>query len=191
MRTHLKSFFVFIATLVFSGQMAMSATISASVSARVSVNDNRADGQTAFAIGSYDFSGETVSIVGSGSACNGGCGNPANWYTPDGTTAILIEGRPAFSLIGRWGSTTSYSSTYSDAFLVGSSLTVDAPTALPAYLFLGFNDNYYADNAGSFSVNITSAPTAPPVPLPSGVGLLLSALGIAALAWRRWGRAPA
>lgn len=57
-------------------------------------------------------------------------------------------GLACFSLIGKIG-------TNGTPFEVGKQLDYTVPATVSGELYLGFNDNYYKDNRGSFKVNIS------------------------------------
>jgi hypothetical protein len=61
---------------------------------------------------------------------------------------FTAPGLACFSLIGRIGS-------HGSPFEVGSSLTFSVPPTASGELYLGFNDNLYSDNSGSFKATVS------------------------------------
>lgn len=61
---------------------------------------------------------------------------------------FTASGLPCFSLIGKIGSNGS-------PFEVGGSLNYTVPSSASGKLYLGFNDNYYRDNTGGFTAEIS------------------------------------
>jgi hypothetical protein len=107
---------------------------------------------------------EQISFAASGSAkwrelCRGRCVvGPNGWSLRRPKCRQLQKSRvfgkftapglPCFSLIGRIGSNSS-------PFEVGSSLNYTVPASASGELYLGFNDNYYIDNTGGFTAEIS------------------------------------
>jgi hypothetical protein len=103
--------------------------------------------------------GETVTITASGTFNSGLCaatlphcntspsGDP--WATCSNVPppAFIAPGLPCYSLVGKIGAT-------GTPFEVGTSLQFTAATA--GELYLSVNDNYFPDNSGSWTVNITT-----------------------------------
>ncbi len=106
--------------------------------------------------GAQVSTGEKLDIVSTGTitwstSCLSNCnatpnGTPWNacLATPGGT--FTAPGLPCWSLIGKIGTT-------GVPFEVGSALKFSAPYS--GELYLGVNDNYYPDNAGSWKSTIT------------------------------------
>ena len=97
------------------------------------------------------FVGNTVSISAAGYAkSNSGnadneAHSPAGDTCPADPTPFLAQGLPCFALVGRIGG--------SGAFYVGTGWS--GRTSLSGRLYLSFNDQFFPDNAGSWSVSIT------------------------------------
>ena len=189
MHSSLKALLAGSAALTLISTATIAATTNPYVYNRYTVNDNQADGWRPSSVGSIDFAGMTLEFTGTGSFCAGGCSSSANWYYPDGNPDYVIEGLDAFALVGKWGTSTAFSSTYGSVFQIGTSLTIVAPSAQPAHLFLGINDSYFADNSGGYFASIDYAATAltAPVPLPAGGVLMVSAMAAGAMVRRRKG----
>ncbi|MDE3079268.1 MAG: hypothetical protein KGI94_04485 [Paracoccaceae bacterium] len=177
---------------------AQAASVTTYVSAKTTLTPGTPGGSIAALLGTLDFTADALTVTASGTAYYGApssYGGPTNSTTPDGL-ATLYNGLPFGSLIGIFSSSASAISAIGSAFEIGSNRTFLAPTGGPAYLFLGYNDSYYWDNSGGFSVVVsyTPAPTQPPqagpspVPLPTGGLLLATALGLGAGLWRRAAR---
>src|SRR5262249_2965408 len=114
-----------------------------------------------------------------GAACDRVLGAQSGWIAP---------GLDCWSLIGRIGT--------GKPFAVGFGRTFTAPDT--GALVLGVNDDYFGDNAGSWSTTIvlraSNAPSTPPPPAAGSSGhatrllLLLVALAVAALIAGCWWR---
>lgn len=175
--------------------VAPAGTITTYVSATTTLTPGAPGGHISAILGGFDFAGEELTLTASGTGYYGApssYGGPTNATSPDGL-ATLYNGLHFGSLIGLFSSNSNAISAIGSAFGIGSNTAFLAPSSGPAYLFLGYNDNYYWDNSGGFSVTISYAPAptpAPPpgpspVPLPAGGLLLATALGVGAGLRRR------
>src|ERR1039457_475314 len=91
--------------------------------------------------------GEVVNLTASGIVChNSGssCADANGWDRPT-DDSFLAPGLTEVSLVGKIGS--------GSPFFVGTSLNLNSGQS--GELYLGFNDNYFADNGGSFLVTIS------------------------------------
>ena len=95
---------------------------------------------------------------------------PSYYFNPASYPTYLGE------LVGTF--TDSSGSIVGTPFAIGDSLQVIVPTGA-TQLQLGINDDYYADNSGSFLVNIAG-----PSVVPEPSSLLMLAVGMGGLAWK-------
>ena len=137
------------------------------------------------------FSGQLLQIDASGTVrfdTTSIAGADPNGVGPgwDGTQTVLGDPLPTaihLSLIGRIGEVALPEGAPGGGLgFVGSSYS--ELTALTGRLYLGFNDDYYVDNSGAFSVTVR---TTTPVP-DAGDTMALLCLGVGALgfAHRKW-----
>jgi hypothetical protein len=118
-------------------------------------------------------SGDLFALLATGIAAESSSGMADGGRTPDGHPAdcggciadIAVASR--YALVGKIGTD------LGDEFFVGSTFSGTANDT--GFLYLGFNDNYYYDNLGFFTVSTTA------VPEPSTALLLSFGLGYLAI----------
>ncbi len=139
------------------------------------------DGGTAVNFGGLG----TLDVTASGSVVDRGPNFSST--SPDGVPSRpILHGLTRFALIGVWSSTSDVITAIGNSFFVGSSISLTAPLATTAYLFLGDNDGIFSDNSGSYSVRIDyEAASVSVVPLPAALPMLASAFGMIFLLGKR------
>ena len=134
--------------------------------------------------------GAAVNFGGLGTVSVTATGRVVDWG-PIATTAngvafqALYNGLTRYALIGVWSSTSGSVTAIGDSFVVGRSISLTAPLATTAYLFLGDNDGVFHDNSGAYSVQVSYQEPASVVPLPAALPMLGSAFGMIFLFGRR------
>jgi hypothetical protein len=174
------------ATALLAAVLAIPAAQAQSVAA----NQSTVTDLGMFAAGTYSLTGSgLVDLVGP----------PGSGFTmrPDGTpdTPITIPGYEYFNpsgsytangefglggatiKIGALMGTLAAAPTASDFFLIGYGTTVSLASA--GHIYAQVNDNFYPNNGGAFTVDVTA------VPEPAAWGMLVGGFGVAGFAVRR------